>query len=78
METNDDLPRSDERAIAVRLRDDERCRICNRSKAENPLEVHEIVSGDDEAANKLANYVLLCQEHHRKAHENDRRSSYAL
>lgn len=69
MTTNNDLPRSDERAIAVRLRDNDRCTICNRTPAETDLEVHAIIHGDDEANSKLANYVLLCEEHHRKAHQ---------
>lgn len=68
MSTNNDLPPADERAIAVRLRDNDRCSICNRSAAETQLEVHAIVPNDDEAASKMSNYVLLCEEHHRKAH----------
>ena len=69
MQANDDLPRSDERAIAVRLRDNERCTICNRTPAETSLEVHAIIPEDEEASNKLSNYVLLCEEHHEKAHQ---------
>ncbi len=67
-ETND-LPQTDERAIAVRLRDNERCTICHRSTSEASLEVHAIVHGDKQAQNKLSNYVLLCEEHHEKAHQ---------
>lgn len=65
-----DLPRADDRAIAVRLRDYDSCIICNRGKSKANLEVHEIVKDDQEASRKLANYVLLCEEHHRKAHPN--------
>lgn len=67
MSTND-IPRTDERAIAVRLRDDEQCAICHRNQAEAPLEVHEIVPNDDQAAKTMSNYVLLCKEHHEMAH----------
>jgi 5-methylcytosine-specific restriction endonuclease McrA len=69
MTTNDDLPPWDERAIAARLRDNDRCTVCNRTPAETKLEVHAIVRDDEEASNKLGNYVLLCKEHHEKAHQ---------
>jgi len=68
MSTGTDIPRTDERAIAVRLRADEQCAICHRNQAEVSLEVHEIVSNDDEAAKTISNYILLCEDHHKKAH----------
>ena len=71
MSTANDIPRTDERAIAVRLRADEQCAICHRNQAETQLEVHEIVSNDDEAAKTISNYVLLCKEHHGKAHQTE-------
>jgi 5-methylcytosine-specific restriction endonuclease McrA len=71
MSTQNDIPRADERAIAVRLRDDAQCAICKRSQTEASLEVHEIVPNDKEAAKTISNYVLLCQEHHRKAHQTE-------
>ena len=71
MSTTNDLPKSDERAIAVRLRDNERCTICNRAASQTELQVHTIVPGDGPASMKLSNYVLLCEEHHRKAHQED-------
>ena len=71
MSTTTDLPPTDERAIAVRLRD-EQCAICHRNEAETTLEIHEIVANDDEAAKTMANYVLLCEEHHQKAHRQAR------
>jgi 5-methylcytosine-specific restriction endonuclease McrA len=71
MSTENDIPRTDERAIAVRLRDDAQCAICHRNQAEAQLEVHEIVPNDDEAAKTISNYVLLCEEHHRKAHQTE-------
>jgi 5-methylcytosine-specific restriction endonuclease McrA len=68
MTHRNDIPPADERAIAVRLRDNEQCTVCNRSQSETNLEVHAIIPDDEEAASKLANFVLLCEKHHRKAH----------
>jgi predicted restriction endonuclease len=62
-----DIPATDDRAIAVRSRD-EQCAICDQSPAEATLQIHEIVPGDDDAENRMANYILLCKEHHKKAH----------
>lgn len=67
MSTNDDLPRSDERAVAVRLRDHERCQACNRTASKFRLEVHRIVPGD-RAANQMSNFILLCADCHDSAH----------
>lgn len=60
-----DLPPTDERVIAVRLRDHDQCTVCNRTES---LEVHQIVPDDKGAEKKLANYILLCEDHHQKAH----------
>jgi 5-methylcytosine-specific restriction endonuclease McrA len=69
METTSDLPPSDERAIAVRLRDNDSCTICRRTSAETNLEVHSIIPGDGDVQDRLSNYVLLCEDHHRAAHQ---------
>lgn len=71
MSTYDDNPRDDERSIAVRLRDREHCQVCKDHSG--PLDVHAIV--DDEAANQLSNYILLCRECHQKAHREAGRST---
>lgn len=65
----DDIPRSDERAIAIRLRDHGQCQACNRTADEVDLEVHQIVPGA--GSNQMSNFVLLCSEHHRDAHAQD-------
>lgn len=75
MSTANDIPQTDERAVAVRLRDDEQCAICNRNQAEVQLEVHEIVANDDEAAKTISNYMLLCKEHHQKAHQAEQEAA---
>jgi 5-methylcytosine-specific restriction endonuclease McrA len=69
MPTTNDLPPTDERAVAVRLRDNNRCAICGRCRGQGDLEVHAIVTGDDEAATRMSNYILLCKKHHRLAHQ---------
>lgn len=71
MPTTNDLSPTDERAVAVRLRDNNRCAICNRGRSRTELEVHAIVTGDDEAANRMSNYILLCKKHHRLAHQSE-------
>jgi 5-methylcytosine-specific restriction endonuclease McrA len=70
MSTSTDLPPTDDRAVAVRLRDNDRCAICGRSKSQTELDIHAIVTGDEEAATRMSNYILLCKKHHRLAHES--------
>jgi 5-methylcytosine-specific restriction endonuclease McrA len=71
MSTNSDLPRSDDRAVAVRLRDRDQCQACKRTAAEvGSLEVHRIVP-HEETVNQLSNYVLLCQRCHNAAHTDE-------
>lgn len=68
METTSDLPRTDERTLAVRRRDRDQCQACKRTTAETAgFHIHQIVPGD-QAANQLSNYVLLCPQCHCDAH----------
>lgn len=72
---NGDLPRHDNKSIEVRIQARNQCSTCNvaESKA-NKLEIHQIVPRD-EAENQLSNYILLCEECHNAAHNDERRIS---
>jgi 5-methylcytosine-specific restriction endonuclease McrA len=71
MSIQTDVPPSDERSVAVRLRDHEQCQACNRTRSEvRDLDVHQIVP-TERAANQLSNYILLCRECHERAHETE-------
>ena len=67
-EAANDLPRHDERAIAVRLRDNEQCQACSRTASESTLEIHRIVPVN---TNQMSNFVLLCKRCHAAAHQRD-------
>lgn len=70
-----DIPRSDERAIAVRLRDQDRCQGCGESKhSSDHLEVHSIVP-EHVGVDTLTNYVLLCERCHQLAHQQSTTTS---
>ena len=74
MSANNDIPSSDARAIAVQLRDQNRCQACSRTATRSSeLEVHRIVPRP-EASNQMSNFVLLCSRCHAAAHDQTDRS----
>jgi 5-methylcytosine-specific restriction endonuclease McrA len=66
---NSDLPPNDDRVQAIRQRDRDMCQYCRRKQGEVPgLDIHQIVPGDSDVQ-PLSNFLLLCEDHHRMAHE---------
>lgn len=59
-----DIPITDERAVALRLKNRGKCEGCDEHA--DDLQIHEIIP-KEYAANRLSNYILLCEECHEEA-----------
>lgn len=71
MYENSNPQNSNGRNQAVREHDRCRCQNCHRTSGKvQALDVHRIVPQEHGGSDRLANFVLLCQQCHRPAHGN--------